>query len=171
MNLVLIGYRCTGKTVTGRLLAERLKRPFVDTDTWVVREAGAPVSEIVRNEGWERFRDLESQVIRLVSARDGLVVSTGGGAVLRAENVRLLRANGWLVWLRADVGTLRRRMRSDAKNAGQRPGFEGEDPAEDMAGPLRERAPLYRKAGDFHVDTDRISPFETTNHILRFMPI
>jgi len=170
MNLVLIGYRCAGKTVTGRLLAKRLKRPFVDTDAWVVREAGAPVSEIVRKEGWDRFRDLESRVIRIVSARDGLVISTGGGAVLREENVRSLQANGWLVWLRAGEETLKRRMRSDVRNADQRPVFEGEAPSEDVAGPLRERASLYRKAGDFHVDTDRVTPFETTNHILRFMP-
>lgn len=170
MNVVLIGYRCTGKTVTGRLLAARLKRPFVDTDAWVVRETGAPVSEIVRKHGWERFRDLESRVIHRVTARDNLVLSTGGGAVLREENIRRLRANGWLVWLRAGESTLRRRMKNDGKNADQRPAFGRETPILDIARHLRERAPLYRRAGDFSLNTDWATPLETANLILQSMP-
>lgn len=170
MNLVLIGYRCTGKTVTGRLLAERLERPFIDTDAWIVREAGAPVNDIVREGGWEHFRDLESRVVRQAAARDGLVLSTGGGAVLREENIRRLRSNGWIVWLKASESTLRRRMMRDRNTRDQRPGFRGEDPIEDLTGPLRERGPLYRKAADFSLDTDGMTPTESVNLILRSMP-
>jgi len=170
LNVVLIGYRCTGKTVTGRALAARLDRPFVDTDAWVVREAGMPVKDIVRKEGWKSFRDLESRVIRLVAARDGLVVSTGGGAVLRPQNVSRLRANGWLVWINAGESTLRLRMERDAENADQRPGLHGEDPIHEIAAALRKRAPLYEKAGDFRLDTDTLSPSETVNRILASMP-
>ncbi len=97
MNIVLIGYRCSGKTVTGLELAARLGRPFVDTDACVVREAGSTVDRIVRENGWRYFRDLESRVIRLVTARDGREISAGGGAVLRPENLRRLRDNGWVV--------------------------------------------------------------------------
>ncbi len=170
MNVVLIGYRCAGKTVTGRELAARLKRPFVDTDAWVVREAGMLVKDIVRKEGWERFRDLESRVIRLAAARDGLVVSTGGGAVLRPHNVRRLRANGWLVWLHAGENTLRLRMERDAETADGRPVLRGEDPIREIAAVLRKRAPLYENAADFLVDTDILSPSETVNRILAAMP-
>ena len=170
MNVVLIGYRCAGKTLTGRELAARLERPFVDTDAWVVREAGMPVKDIVRKEGWERFRDLESRVIRLAAGRDDLVVSTGGGAVLRPENVRRLRANGWLVWIHAGESTLRLRMARDVENEDQRPGLHGKDPIHEIASVLRRRAPLYEKAGDLRLDTDTLSPSETVDRILASMP-
>jgi shikimate kinase len=170
VNLVLIGYRASGKTVTGRELAARLSRPFVDTDVLVIREAGAPVSEIVQKDGWERFRDLESRVIRRVASSDGQVVSTGGGAVLREENVRRLRAGGWIVWLKACEEILRLRMEADVENTERRPALEGESPVEEIAGVLRGRTPFYRKAGHFHLDTDGLSPSETANRILASMP-
>jgi shikimate kinase len=170
LNIVLIGYRCSGKTVTGRELAARLGRPHVDTDDWVVREAGAPVDCIVRKGGWRRFRDLESRVIRAVARMDGLVVSTGGGAVVSSENVRRLRAGGWLVWLKAGESVLRLRMKRDVEKGGQRPGIEGQDPFEEMAALLRKRTPLYEKAGDFHLDTGGLSPSEAAARILRSMP-
>jgi len=169
MNIVLIGYRCSGKTVTGLELAARLGRPFVDTDDRVVRDAGAPVDRIVRENGWRYFRDLESRVIRLVTARDGRVISTGGGAVLRPENVRRLRDNGWVVWLKACESTLRRRMKQDEGNAGQRPAIEGVNPLEETAMILSTRIPLYEKAADFHVATDTLSPSQTVEHILASM--
>lgn len=169
MNIVLIGYRCSGKTVTGLKLAARLGRPFVDTDACVVREAGASVGCIVRDKGWQYFRDLESRVIRLVTARDDRVISTGGGAVLRTENVRSLRDNGWVVWLKACEGTLRRRMEKDAGNAGQRPAIEAVNPSEETAMILRTRIPLYEEAADFHVATDTLSPSQAVERILASM--
>jgi len=170
VNVVLIGYRCSGKTVTGRELAGRLGRPFVDTDARVVCEAGASVEDMVREDGWERFRELESRVIRCVAGRDGLVISTGGGAVLREENIRVLRANGWLVWLDAGPRTLVRRMADDEEHADQRPAFGVGDPLSETAGALRERVPMYRKAADLRVDTDGLTPSETAARILTSIP-
>ena len=170
MNLVLIGYRCSGKTVTGRELAGRLGRPFMDTDALVVREAGAPVADVVRKEGWEHFRDLESGVIRRLAARDGLVIATGGGVVVREENIQVLRAGGWLVWLDAGPSELVRRMMNDREHADQRPALGEGDPFEETNGVLRERAPLYRKAADLCVETDRLTPTETAARIMTSIP-
>ena len=87
MNIVLIGYRGTGKSTVGRLLAARWGREFVSTDTEIVKRAHRTIPEIVAQEGWEYFRDLESDICKELAVRDQLVIDTGGGAILRAQNV------------------------------------------------------------------------------------
>src|SRR3954454_7523729 len=94
MNIVLIGYRGTGKTTIGRKLADKLWREFVDMDVLLVERAGKTIKEIFESEGEEGFRDRESAVVWELAARDELVIAAGGGAVLRAENVAALKKNG-----------------------------------------------------------------------------
>ena len=113
MNLVLIGYRGSGKGTVGRLLADRLGRPFVDTDALIEQAEGASVREIFSDRGEPAFREAEARIVRQVAALDEQVIAVGGGAVLRRENVELLRANGWLVWLRAEAEELHRRIQAD----------------------------------------------------------
>ena len=98
-NVVLIGMPGSGKTTVGREVAKALGRTFVDLDDEIVRKAGRPISEIFASQGETAFRDLETEVTREVSVRNGLVIATGGGCVLRAENVRALRMNGRLLWI------------------------------------------------------------------------
>ena len=83
MNIVLIGYRGTGKSTVGRLLAARLGRTLVSTDAEIVARAKRAIPEIVAQEGWDYFRDLESDICRELASRDQLVIDTGGGAILR----------------------------------------------------------------------------------------
>lgn len=98
-NVVLIGMPGCGKSTVGRQLAERIHRPFVDLDA-VVREAvGMTPGEIIRTRGEAAFRDVETEVLRTVADRHGLVIATGGGAILREENRRLMRRNGMIFWL------------------------------------------------------------------------
>ncbi|MDR2752972.1 MAG: hypothetical protein LBB50_01525 [Oscillospiraceae bacterium] len=99
-NWVLIGMPGCGKSTVGRLLAERAERPFVDVDDEIARRAGLPCAEMIRRRGEEAFRQLESETIATLGARTGLVIATGGGAVLREENVQNLRQNGKLLWIR-----------------------------------------------------------------------
>ena len=87
MNIVLMGYRGTGKSTVGKVLAVKLGWPLVSTDAEIVRRAGRSVPEIVAQHGWEYFRDLESTVCWEFSAQDRLIIDTGGGAILRQENV------------------------------------------------------------------------------------
>ena len=113
MNLVLIGYRGTGKSTVGKVLARKLGRTVVSTDAEIVKRANLPVPEIVKQFGWDHFRDLESAVCRDFAARDQLIIDTGGGAILRPENVAVLQTNGMLVWLTATVDTITRRIGGD----------------------------------------------------------
>jgi|SRR5579884_3752102 len=154
MNIVLIGYRGTGKSTVAKVLAARLGREAVSTDALVVKRANLSIPEIVQQHGWEYFRDLESQVCKDLSGKDGLVIDTGGGAVLRPENVAALKVNGRLFWLTADVRTIQARIGRDR----QRPSLTGTKSfIEEIAEVLAERRPTYEAAADHTVATDSLS--------------
>jgi len=105
-NIVLTGMPASGKSTVGKLLAKKLDRPFIDTDTLIEEAAGLTPTEIFANKGEAVFREMESAVIREVSAKNGAVIATGGGAVLRPENVDALKANGRLFFLNRPVELL-----------------------------------------------------------------
>ena len=151
MNIVLIGYRGTGKSTVGKVLAARLGWPLVSTDAEIVRGAGRSVPEIVAQHGWEHFRDLESRVCREFSAQDRLIIDTGGGAILRQENVDCLKKNGVLFWLTASVATIASRIERDT----QRPSLTGTKSfVEEIEEVLAVRTPKYREAADHVLSTD-----------------
>ncbi len=170
MNLVLIGSRCTGKTETGRVLSSLLGRTFVDTDDMVEGMAGVSIQTIVQTGGWGRFRDLETRAVCEASRADRLIVATGGGVATRGENMRFLRRNGWVVWLRAREETLKRRMAGDPRSRDRRPGLCGNRAVEEVRKILEERTPLYRSVCDLPLDTDGLSPSEVAARILERMP-
>ena len=154
MNIVLIGYRGTGKSSVGKVLAARLGRELVSTDEEIVRRAGRSVPEIVAQQGWEHFRDLESEVCQYLANRDQLVIDTGGGAILRQKNVEVLKRNGKLFWLTASVESIAARIGSDT----QRPSLTGiKSFTEEIEDVLRERIPKYRAAADKLIPTDNQS--------------
>jgi len=164
MNLVLIGYRGTGKSAVAEILSQRLRMPTVSLDEEIVREAGMPIPEIVETHGWPWFRDLESELTRRFAARDGLILDTGGGVILRPENTEHLRRSGTLFWLRASVGVIVGRIRESR----DRPSLtEGQSFLEEVAQVLAERLPLYRAAADYEIDTDSLSPAEVADVIER----
>jgi len=151
MNIVLIGYRGAGKSSVGRLLATRLGRDFVSTDAEIVKRAHCTIPEIVAQEGWEHFRDLESDICRELAGRDHLVIDTGGGAILRAQNVEALKKNGTLFWLEASVGTITKRIGGD----NQRPSLtETKSFINEIQDVLRERTPKYQAVADHIITTD-----------------
>lgn len=151
MNLVLIGYRGTGKSTVAEILARRLGLEAVSTDRRVEALAGASIPRIVERDGWERFRDLESEVIRGLAGADRLVVDTGGGAILRAGNVKELRTLGPVFLLEAAVPTLVSRIEGGT----DRPSLTGAksfvDEVEEV---LEVRRPLYRAAADHAIDAE-----------------
>jgi len=151
MNIVLVGYRGTGKSTVGKVLAARLGWPLVSTDAEIVLRAGRSVPEIVAQHGWEHFRDLESTVCREFSAQDRLIIDTGGGAILRQENVACLKKNGVLFWLTASIETIASRIGRDT----QRPSLTGTKSfVEEIEEVLAVRTPKYREAADHTVPTD-----------------
>jgi shikimate kinase len=170
MNLVLIGYRCSGKTRVGRLLAGELKRNFIDTDLLIEEKEGIPIHSYVSRYGWRNFRRLEREVIEAVALADNSVIATGGGVVMDMENVISLRRNGWVVWLLAEAGVIRERMAQAWKNGELRPPLFGSDPLEEIDSILRERTPAYDRACDHRVWTDGQTPETLTEKILRVFP-
>ena len=98
-NIVLTGMPGSGKTTIGKLLAEALGRPYLDTDLLIQEKAGMHPSQIIQSQGESAFRDLETEVIRELSCQNGCVIATGGGAILRDENIQLLRMNGKIFFL------------------------------------------------------------------------
>ena len=98
-NIVLTGMPGSGKSTVGKLLAEEWNRPYLDTDALITEKAGMPPGEIIASRGEAAFRDMETEVIREVSSRNGCVIATGGGAILRPQNIALLRMNGKICFL------------------------------------------------------------------------
>jgi shikimate kinase len=163
MNVVLIGYRGTGKSTVGKLVAERLGRVLVSTDAEIVKSAVQSIPEIVEQNGWEYFRDLETKICQDLAGRDGVVIDTGGGAILRSQNVEGLKRTGKLFWLTAPVETIARRIGADT----QRPSLTGTksflDEIQDV---LRERTPKYQAAADYIIETDGKSATQVADEIL-----
>ncbi len=155
MNLFLIGYRCTGKTTVGKALAERLAWRFVDTDRMISQNSGTSIDRMVAEKGWPFFREQEQQALQAVSASDRQVVATGGGVVVDDRNVATMKASGTVVWLTASRKTIEARMLADDATAGNRPSLTGQEQRAEIASVLAERRPLYEKAGDLTIDTDR----------------
>lgn len=163
MNIVLMGYRGTGKSTVGRRLAARLGRELVSTDAEIVRRAQRTIPEIVAQEGWEFFRDLESDICRELASLDHLVIDTGGGAILRAQNVEELKKNSTVFWLMASVETIAKRIGSD----NQRPSLTGTKSfVEEIQDVLRERTPKYQAAADHSIATDNRSVTQLVETIL-----
>ena len=153
MNIVLIGYRCCGKTSAGKLVAEKLDRQFIDTDEIIVEKTGCSIDGIVSWHGWEHFRDIEKGVIKEVSLMKNIVIATGGGVVTNEENIKHLRANGVVIWLYADIDTIKIRLSRDEKSAENRPSLTGKNSSDEIINVLEQRRPLYMKASDFSIDT------------------
>lgn len=150
-NIILIGLMAVGKSTVGRLLADALGLTFFDADHVIEERAGAPISWIFDVEGEEGFRDREQQVIDDLTRGEGIVLATGGGAVLRAANRAALAERGIVVLLDSPVERLVERTRKDRK----RPLLRQGNPREVLTRLAAERGPLYREIADYRFVTDR----------------
>ena len=163
MNVVLIGYRGTGKSTVGKIVAARLGLGLVSTDAEIVKSAGQTIPQIVEQHGWEYFRDLETTMCQDLAGREGLVIDTGGGAILRPQNVEALKRTGKLFWLTASVETIAKRIGSDT----QRPSLTGTKSfVEEIQDVLRERLPKYQAAADAIIETEGKSVAQVADEIL-----
>jgi shikimate kinase len=165
-NLVLIGYRGTGKTSVGARLAEVLQRPFVDLDQVLVREAARSVADIVAQGGWAEFRRLEKELVARYRDVRGLVLATGGGVVLDPNNVATLRENGILIWLTADPAAIQARLAQDQPRDANRPSLTGGDTIREVAAVAEARAPLYLAAAQISIDTTHRSVGQVVKLVL-----
>ncbi len=149
-NIVLCGFMGCGKSTVGKLLAARNGMTFLDMDRYIEEQAGCTVSEIFAREGEAAFRTMETEACRTLGAQHNLVIATGGGAVLRTENVTALSQNGVLIWLDVSAPCVIERLRDDQT----RPLLQRADKETAVRALLQERAPLYKAAASVRIDAD-----------------
>ena len=164
MNLVLVGYRGTGKSTVGKLLAEHLCMRYVCMDDEITKKTNMSIPEIVAKYGWDKFRDLESELTKELTCQDGLVIDTGGGVIERQENVKDLRENTLVFWLRASVNTIASRI----QGCTSRPALtSGKTFVEEVADVLAIREPKYHAAAHHEINTNDTEPSQVADSIIK----
>ena len=168
MNIVLIGYRGTGKSSVARILNKKLNLPVFNMDKEIIKKAGMPIPQIVEKFGWDRFRNMESEIAEQVSNLDNCIIDTGGGVILRGKNIGNLRENGKIFWLRADITTIVKRI----KHGTHRPSLiKGKSFVDEIEEILVQRREKYKKAADYIIDTSKLSPSDIAKKIVSFYEI
>ncbi len=154
----------SGKTVVGHELAQKLGFEYLDTDELIEKQAGSSISQIFSEKGEAHFRKLETQVLKSLKSKDKLVISTGGGMVLKPENVKILKGIGALVLLWASPEKIYNRV----KNETHRPLLKVEDPKAKIEEILKFREPTYKKVANLVVDTSNLSVDQVVEEILKW---
>ncbi len=163
-SIILIGFMGTGKTVVGRMLAERLGLNFIDTDALIEGALGMPIEEVFERHGEPYFRNIEKQLVASICGGHSQVVATGGGVVLDGENVANLRKMGTIIHLFARPDVIRNRTKSQ----GHRPLLQTEDPQKQIEYLLTQRAPRYAVA-DLEIDTSELASEDVVERILDYL--
>ncbi len=165
-KILLIGYRATGKTAVGRELARMLGCPFRDLDQLIEKEAGKSIAEIVDQEGWDGFRKRERELFQeMADSPKKFVLACGGGAVLHEDVMEKFREKAMVVWLKAPLEVMLKRMKSDKNTPRTRPSLTKMDTRQEMEQIYKERKPLYEKFAHVIVDTKDKSPFQIAQEI------
>jgi len=163
MNIVLIGYRGTGKSEIGAILAQRLGMRCIAMDAEIVKKAGMSVPEIVEKYGWQGFRDRESAEARDLASCDNIIIDTGGGVIERPENIEVLQKDACMIWMKASVGTIVARIQGGT----ERPALtSGKTFTEEVAEVLERRTPKYQSAAHYEIDTDDLTPDQIADRIV-----
>ena len=165
--LYLVGYRCTGKSTTGKLLAALMGASFFDTDKIIEEKCKTTIEQMVNQRGWDYFRLKERQVLLDTAILSNSVIATGGGVILDPENRRFIQTHGICVWLYADSATIVSRLLVDVKNCESRPRFTEDSLSRETQKILDLRTPLYRELGQIQIDTNCHSPKQAASIIKR----
>lgn len=160
-NVVLVGFMGSGKSSVGRLVARSLKGRFVDTDREVIDRDGREIAEIFAEEGEGYFRQRETEALRSLLGKSGLVVATGGGIVTAPGNAAALKELGYVVWLTASEEMIWERVSRNQK----RPLLRTENPRETVHELLEKRNPLYEAVADLKIDTTEMTHAEVAERI------
>ena len=163
MNLILCGMMGAGKTTVGIKVAELTGRRWYDTDGLIVDKYGK-IADIFEYYGEAHFRKLETEIVKDLAKMDGLIISTGGGLVLKKENNVVLQENGKIIFLRASLDTLSKRLKVN----GERPLLQTstESIRDRLEKLMKERTPVYEHVADYRVDVDGKTPEEIAREII-----
>ena len=150
-NIVLCGFMGCGKSTVGKLIANRLGFTFCDSDSFIEQRENCSISEMFSRHGEDYFRTVENEVIKELSAQKGLVIATGGGAVMNPHNAEILRKTGLVIFLDVTPETVLKRLEGDTT----RPLLMRDDKETAVRELLNHRKAVYRAAAHFTVDADR----------------
>ncbi len=164
-NIYLVGLMGSGKTTVGKLLSKQLRRSFYDTDHEIVRRTGVTIPMIFEVEGEDGFRKREELVIEELTKLDGVILATGGGAIISAKNREQLKQHGTVVYLRGTVDELWQRTRHDRN----RPLLQTSDPKARLRELYAQRDPLYREIADVIIDTGRQNVNVLVHHLVQYL--
>ena len=167
-NIALIGFRASGKSLVGKLLAQECNLSFVDMDERLVASFGKDIDQWVQAEGWESFRQAESKLLEELARGQGLVVATGGGVILSAHNRHLLKTHFHVIWLKASLETTCLRMLSDPDTGKNRPALTTLPLREEIEQTLAARSAFYEETADIVLETDVTPPADLVSR-LRFL--
>ena len=162
-SVALIGFMGTGKTVVGKVLAEKLGREFIELDNMIESKAGKNISDIFKKDGEIAFRELEIETIKTIAGRKNVIVACGGGLVLNKINIDRLKKECIIVYLTASFGTILKRTSDDA---GKRPLLAVPDRGHQIKELLKFRRPYYRNSADIIINTSKMSIDTVVRRIL-----
>lgn len=153
MNLIFIGFRCTGKSSVGKMVAKELKREFVDVDDYIEKKEGKNIEKIFSEDGEDKFRELEKHAIENICKLDKMVIATGGGAVTNDLNTKNMKQNGFIVLLESSPDIIYTRLNQDTARYPQRPKLTEKQPHDEIKHLLSVRHKLYHKNADCVLNT------------------
>jgi shikimate kinase len=165
-KIILTGYRATGKSSIGKILADLLGFAFIDTDQALEKRQGETIAEMVGRGGWDLFRRKEEDMLVELARSKNIVIATGGGSVMHEKAWAKLRKNALAVWLTADVKTICQRLDADSDTEDQRPALTEMGTMNEISMVLNERQPLYEKSSDLAINTEGKTPEEVAELIL-----
>jgi len=165
-KIILIGFRCVGKTTIGKKLAEVLEWKFLDLDEEIQKKLGKTIKEIVEEKGWSYFRKIEKEEMKKLKELKEIVIALGGGSVLHQEEMENLLENSLVVWLYSSPKVIIKRIKEDEKTSFQRPALKNLDLEKEIFEILKERMPLYEKFSHFRIDTDNLNIESAVKEIL-----
>lgn len=157
-SIFLIGYRCTGKTSTGKYLGDFLNKTFLDTDLVLESTYDTTIAQMVTRHGWPYFRAKETETLMNLDLKNAPVIATGGGIILAEENRQFLKENGIIVYLYATSPVLADRIRKDENNTERRPDLTRDSLALETQKMLEIRNPLYQALADISINTEEYAP-------------
>lgn len=164
-NLILVGYRGSGKTTIGAILAKRLRRPFVDLDARIVEGTGCTIAEIFAAHGESGFRRREREACLALRKTENQVIALGGGAPTNPEIRAIMKRLGRIVWLRAPASVLWARISRNGTSPDSRPDLTSDGGLSEVETVLEQREPIYRRAADHVIDTFPGTPDEIADTI------
>lgn len=165
MNITLIGYKGTGKTTVSRLLSKKLQKKALSTDDEIRKKVKLTVSKYVKKHGWDKFREVEADVLDDMCSFDDCIIDAGGGIVMRNENIVNIKKTGLVILLTADSRTIASRIKKeDIESMHKNMSVKGY-----IEKVIAEREERYRMAADYTIDTSNMSPEEVCDLITHYI--